>query len=90
MLLKADGAADMTRGIDRVGYTSRVLSILTALALAIFGIVGLAQTLEARQRVVCDFHGNRQTISMLERDTGQVVEKTLKHEGEAVGIDHSG
>ena len=32
----------------------------------------------------CDLHGSQQTISMLDRDTGEVVEKTLKHEGEAV------
>ena len=32
----------------------------------------------------CDLHGSQQTISMLDRDTGEVVEKTLRHEGEAV------
>ena len=32
----------------------------------------------------CDLHASQQTIAMLDRDTGEVVEKTLKHEGEAV------
>ena len=32
----------------------------------------------------CDLHAAQQTIAMLDRDTGEVVEKTLKHEGEAV------
>lgn len=33
-------------------YTSRVLLILVAFGLAVFGVVRLAQTLEPRQRVV--------------------------------------
>ena len=32
----------------------------------------------------CDLHASQQSIAMLDRDTGAVVEKTLKHEGEAV------
>jgi len=32
----------------------------------------------------CDWHTSQQTISMLDRDTGEVVDKTLKHEGETV------
>src|SRR5436309_5580164 len=32
----------------------------------------------------CDLHARQQSIAMLDRDTGVVVEKTLKHEGEAV------
>ena len=32
----------------------------------------------------CDLHASQQTIAMLDRDTGEVVEKTLKHEGETV------
>ena len=32
----------------------------------------------------CDLHAAQQTIAMLDRDTGEVVERTLKHEGEAV------
>jgi hypothetical protein len=32
----------------------------------------------------CDLHASQQSIAMLDRDTGVVVEKTLKHEGEAV------
>ncbi len=32
----------------------------------------------------CDLHASQQSIAMLDRDSGVVVEKTLKHEGEAV------
>jgi transposase len=32
----------------------------------------------------CDFHASQQSIAMLDRDTGEIVEKTLTHEGEAV------
>ena len=32
----------------------------------------------------CDLHASQQTIAMLDRETGEVVEKTLKHEGETV------
>ncbi len=32
----------------------------------------------------CDLHASQQSIAMLDRDIGVVVEKTLKHEGEAV------
>jgi len=32
----------------------------------------------------CDLHASQQSIAMLDRDTVVVVEKTLKHEGEAV------
>ena len=32
----------------------------------------------------CDLHASQQSIAMLDRDTGVVVEKTLKHEGETV------
>ena len=32
----------------------------------------------------CDLHAAQQTIAMLDRETGEVVEKTLKHEGETV------
>lgn len=32
----------------------------------------------------CDLHTRQQTIAMLDRDTGEIVEKTLKHEGEEV------
>jgi transposase len=34
--------------------------------------------------VGCDLHAAQQSIAMLDRDTGVVIEKTLKHEGEAV------
>jgi transposase len=32
----------------------------------------------------CDLHASQQSIAMLDRDTGEVVEKTLMHEGGAV------
>src|SRR6266851_5757410 len=32
----------------------------------------------------CDLHASQQSIAMLDRDTGVVLEKTLKHEGGAV------
>jgi hypothetical protein len=32
----------------------------------------------------CDLHASQQSIAMLDRDTGAVIEKTLKHDGEAV------
>jgi transposase len=32
----------------------------------------------------CDLHASQQSIAMLDRDTGVVVEKTLQHDGEAV------
>src|SRR4029450_11019877 len=32
----------------------------------------------------CDLHTAKQTIAMLDRDTGEVVEQTLSHDGEAV------
>src|ERR1700686_2643308 len=32
----------------------------------------------------CDLHASQQSIAMLDRDTGEMVEKTLTHEGETV------
>jgi transposase len=32
----------------------------------------------------CDLHAAKQTIAMLDGDTGEIVEKTLTHEGETV------
>jgi transposase len=32
----------------------------------------------------CDLHAAQQSIALLDRDTGEVVEKTLRHEGETV------
>ena len=32
----------------------------------------------------CDLHAAKQTIAMLDRDTGEVVEQTLSHDGETV------
>src|SRR5213593_5252593 len=40
---------------------------------------------EAEMRLIgCDLHARQQSIAMLDRDTGAMIEKTLKHEGEAV------
>src|SRR6266576_5653373 len=40
---------------------------------------------EAEMRLIgCDLHASQQSIAMLDRDTGAVIEKTLKHDGEAV------
>ncbi|PYR02383.1 MAG: hypothetical protein DMG00_29020 [Acidobacteria bacterium] len=39
---------------------------------------------EAEMRLIgCDLHASQQSIAMLDRDTGAVIEKTLKHEGAA-------
>ena len=36
---------------------------------------------EAEMKIIgCDLHAAQQTIAMLDRETGEVVEKTLKHE----------
>ena len=32
----------------------------------------------------CDLHASQQSIAMLDRDTGEMVEQTLTHEGGAV------
>ena len=32
----------------------------------------------------CDLHAAQQTIAMLDRDTGEIVERTLSHEGTTV------
>ena len=32
----------------------------------------------------CDLHARQQTISMLDTESGEVIEKTLQHEGEEV------
>jgi hypothetical protein len=32
----------------------------------------------------CDLHTAKQAIAMLDRDTGEVVEQTLSHDGETV------
>ena len=32
----------------------------------------------------CDLHARQQTIAMLDTDTGELEEKTLEHEGDAV------
>ena len=42
-------------------------------------------TKEAEMRMIgCDLHTRQQSIAMLDRDTGAVVERTLSHEGESV------
>ena len=32
----------------------------------------------------CDLHARQQTIAMLDSDTGELEEKTLRHEGDTV------
>ena len=32
----------------------------------------------------CDLHAAQQTIAMLDRETGEIVERTLKHDGMTV------
>jgi transposase len=32
----------------------------------------------------CDLHASQQTIAMLDRETGEIVERTLKHDGQTV------
>jgi hypothetical protein len=32
----------------------------------------------------CDLHARQQTLAMLDTDTGEVVNRTLPHEGESV------
>lgn len=32
----------------------------------------------------CDLHASQQTIAMLDRESGEVVERTLKHEGNTI------
>src|SRR4029450_610919 len=40
---------------------------------------------EAEMKIIgCDLHAAQQTIAMLDRETGEVVEETLKHEGDTV------
>jgi transposase len=34
--------------------------------------------------VGCDLHASQQTIAMLDRETGEIVKRTLKHEAETV------
>jgi hypothetical protein len=40
---------------------------------------------EAEMRIIgCDLHASQQTIAMPDRETGEISEQTLKHEGETV------
>src|SRR6202140_4784459 len=40
---------------------------------------------EAEMKIIgCDLHAAKQTIAMLDRDTGEIVEKTLNHDGATV------
>src|SRR4029453_6934352 len=40
---------------------------------------------EAEMRIIgCDLHASQQAIAMLDRETGEVVERTLQHEGTVV------
>ena len=34
----------------------------------------------------CDLYASQQSIAMLDRDTGEIVEKTLTHEGAGVPV----
>ena len=38
----------------------------------------------------CDLHARQQTMAMLDRDTGEFVEKTLEHDGEELQKFYSG
>jgi transposase len=40
---------------------------------------------EAEMRIIgCDLHASQQTIAILDRETGEISEQTLKHDGETV------
>jgi transposase len=40
---------------------------------------------EAETRIIgCDLHARQQSVAMLDTDTGEVIEKTLQHEGDEV------
>jgi hypothetical protein len=40
---------------------------------------------EAEMRIIgCDLHARQQTLAMLDTTTGEVVKKTLTHEGDTV------
>jgi hypothetical protein len=40
-------------------------------------------TKEAEMKIVgCDLHAKQQTIAMVDTETGEVIERTLSHEGE--------
>jgi hypothetical protein len=40
---------------------------------------------EAEMRIIgCDLHATQQTIAVLDRETGEVVERTVAHEGTTV------
>ena len=37
---------------------------------------------EAEMKIIgCDLHAAKQTIAMLDRETGEIVKKTLNHDG---------
>src|SRR6516164_6682665 len=40
--------------------------------------------------VGCDLHARQQTIAMVDMETGEITEKTLSHEGNAVGGFYAG
>jgi hypothetical protein len=41
---------------------------------------------EAEMKIVgCDLHAKQQTIALVDTETGEFLEKTLLHEGNAVG-----
>src|SRR5258706_1583719 len=40
---------------------------------------------EAEMKIIgCDLHASQQTLAMLDRETGEIVERTLTHEGAIV------
>ena len=50
----------------------------------VFTLTALGST-EAEMKIIgCDLHAAQQTIAMLDRETGEIVEKTLKHEAGTV------
>ena len=49
-----------------------------------FTLTGLGPK-EAEMRIIgCDLHTRQQTLAMLDTETGEVVKKTLTHEGNNV------
>src|SRR4249920_1019380 len=46
---------------------------------------------EAEMKIIgCDLHAAQQTIAMLDRETGEIVERTLRHDGEEVRAFYAG
>jgi hypothetical protein len=48
-------------------------------------ILTVLESKEAEMRIIgCDLHASQQAIAMLDRDTGETAEVTLKHAGDTV------